>query len=92
MLVIRVELWPGGDKARARTLAEASVTDMSGLSDVSDYHAMALEHGSDVTGLPDQAGGFMIAQHPRRSSVWLLVAKVALRAAMRFTPERRAAR
>lgn len=91
MLVIRVEIWPGGDKSLARTVAEASAENVSDLADVSNYEAIALEHGSEATGLPDQAGGFSILSHPRRCSVWALVAQVALRAAIRFTPDRRAA-
>ena len=87
MLAIRIELWPGGDKSRARTIAEATVTNISGLDDVSDYQVAALETASDVTGLPARAGGFIISGHPRKSTVWMLVAKVAMAAARRFTPD-----
>ncbi|MBP2147424.1 hypothetical protein [Xanthobacter flavus] len=87
MLAIRIELWPSGDKSRARTIAEATVTNISGLDEVSDYQVAALETASDVTGLPARAGGFVIPGHPRKSTVWMLVAKVAMAAARRFTPD-----
>jgi hypothetical protein len=84
MLVIRVELWPGGDKARAREIANATVSNVSHLAGISDYDVRAAERASEVTGLSDVQAGFPVRGHNRHQSVWALVAKVAVGASRRF--------
>ena len=43
MLRVTIEIWPGGDKARARAIAIASVANISELAEVSDYAVSVTE-------------------------------------------------
>jgi hypothetical protein len=77
MLVIKVELWPGGYEGMKRTLAKAHIGNMSALADVSDYQVAASEGANTVAGTPAWKGRGLLHQHDRRQSVWALVAKAA---------------
>ena len=81
MLRVTVEIWPGGDNTRARAVAIASVANLSDLADVSDYAVSVTEGHNPVTDTPPWSQRGSIFQHDRRTSVWALVAKVAIWAA-----------
>ena len=81
MLVIKVELWPGGYEGMKRTLAKADIGNMSSLADVSDYQIAASEGANPIAGSPAWKGRGLLHQHDRRQSVWALVAKAAAWAA-----------
>jgi hypothetical protein len=81
MLRVTVEIWPGGDKTRARTIAIANVANVSDLADVSDYAVSISEGHNPITNTPPWSQRGYIFQHDRRASVWSLVAKVATRVA-----------
>jgi len=85
MIVVKVYHWPNGDPDRAREIATSDIANISDLAELSSYVVVAAERESDVTGLPSQSAGFEIHSHERRQSVWGLVAKVAMHAAMQFT-------
>lgn len=77
MLRVIVEIWPGGDKARARTLAIANVANVSDLAEVSDYAVSVSEGHNPVTNIPAWSQHGHVFQHDRKTSVWKLIAKVA---------------
>jgi hypothetical protein len=81
MLRITVEIWPGGDKTRASAIAIANVANLSDLADVSDYAVIATEGYNPVTNTPSWSQRGSVFQHDRRTSVWALVARVAIWAA-----------
>jgi hypothetical protein len=81
MLHVTVEIWPGGDKTRARPLAIANVANVSHLADVSDYVVSVSEGHNPVTNAPTWSQRGRVYQHDRRTSVWALIAKVAIWAA-----------
>lgn len=81
MLRVTVEIWPGGDKTRARSLAIANVANLSDLANVSDYAVSVSEGYNPVTNTPPWSQRGQIYEHDRRTSVWALVAKVAVWAA-----------
>jgi hypothetical protein len=81
MLVIKVELWPGGDERFKTVLARAGIGNVSNLADVSDYEIVANEGANPLTGTPAWKGRGLLHQHDRRQSVWALVAKAAAWAA-----------
>lgn len=81
MLRITVEIWPGGDKTRARAVAIANVANLSDLADVSDYAVSVTEGHNPVTNTPSWSQRGSVFRHDRRTSVWALVAKVAIWAA-----------
>jgi hypothetical protein len=46
MLRVTVEMWPGGDSSRARTLATIDLANVSNLEELSDYRVEETdEHG-----------------------------------------------
>jgi hypothetical protein len=75
VLRVTVEIWPGGDKTRARTIAIANVANMSDLADCSDYRVEAMEAANGLTGDPARNGECMVLAHDRKQSVWALLAK-----------------
>jgi hypothetical protein len=77
VLRITVEIWPGGDKTRARAVAIANVANVSDLADVSDYAVSVTEGHNPVTKAPAWSQRGHLFQHDRRASVWALIAKVA---------------
>jgi len=77
MLRVTVEIWPGGDKTCARTLAIANIANVSDLADVSDYAASITEGHNPFTNTPPWSRRGHVLQHDRKNSVWALVAKVA---------------
>lgn len=81
MLRITVEICPGGDEARAFTVARAELGNLSDLADTSDYAVAIAEGDNPIAGTPAWRHRTRIEGHPRRSSVWALVAKVAALAA-----------
>jgi hypothetical protein len=81
MLVVRVELWPGGDYRRANTIATMIVGNQSALADTSDYSVRATENGAPHLGILPSESEFLIKDHPRKQSVWELIAKAANTAA-----------
>jgi hypothetical protein len=81
MLRVTVEIWPGGDKTRARAIAIANVANVSDLADVSDYSVSITEGHNPITNTPPWSQHGYVFQHDRRTSVWSLVAKVAAWAA-----------
>ena len=78
MLRITIEIWPGGDKTRARSLAIANVANVSDLADVSDYAVSVTEGHNPLTNTPPWSQRGHVFQHDRRNSVWALIAKVAV--------------
>jgi hypothetical protein len=81
VLRITVEIWPGGDKTRARSLAIANVANVSDLADLSDYEVGVTEGHNPLTNTPAWSQRGRLCQHDRRASVWALIAKVAIWAA-----------
>jgi hypothetical protein len=81
MLVIKVELWPGGHEAMKRTLAKAHIGNVSNLAAVSDYQVSASEGANPIAGTPAWKGRGLLTRHDRNQSVWALVAKAAAWAA-----------
>ncbi|MHC2674478.1 hypothetical protein ACVI1J_006641 [Bradyrhizobium diazoefficiens] len=52
MLVVTIQLWPGGSSALRRPVATMHIGNVSDLADVSDYHVIAMETANPVTGTP----------------------------------------
>jgi hypothetical protein len=77
VLRITVEVWPGGDKTRARAIATANVANVSDLADVSDYAVSVTEGHNPVSNTPAWSQRGHLFQHDRATSVWALIAKVA---------------
>jgi hypothetical protein len=72
MLVVTVELWPGGSAWMRRCIAEMRISNTSNLAPVSDYLVEAVEF-NPLTGRAPRAAKCLVTAHARRQSVWLLL-------------------
>jgi len=73
MLVVKIELWPGGQGAFRRSIGTLHIANDSGLADVSDYRALAMELANPLTGRPPGIARFQVLGHARRQRVWALM-------------------
>lgn len=62
-------------------VAEATVRDLSGNADLSDYDVRATENGAQHLDIPASEITGQIIGHQRRTSVWPLVREIAALAA-----------
>ncbi len=69
MLVVTVEVWPGGDVLRRHVIGTMNLANVSELDEVSNYE-----------GCLDGAHSFTVRRHRRSDGAWSLVRK-ALKAA-----------
>jgi hypothetical protein len=74
MLKVTVDLHPGGASEFRRTLGTMTISNVTELSDISDYEITATEAASPLTGQPARMRWFRLRGHHRRQSVWKLVA------------------
>lgn len=85
MLVVKVELWPGGRQGEKREIAQAVIGNISNLADTSDYKFWITESPSTFNDVEDEYisdprkliteqphSGFVL-DHYRYQSVWNLV-------------------
>lgn len=89
MLRITIEVCPGGNESRKFEVAKAEIGNISNLADTSDYLVRMRENYNRVADTEGWTSEGRIESHPRRSSVWSLIAKVATMAAQEA--ERRSA-
>lgn len=75
MLIVTIDLIPGGFVPARRTIASMRIENVSNLADVSDYRIEVMEAASRVAGTPARSAHCMLAGHDRRQSVWMLLAK-----------------
>ena len=66
MLVVKLEVWPGGDEAQAHEIGRAEIANVSGLAPVSDY-VVRVHDGSKWS------RRFDVRSHYRRDGAWKLV-------------------
>lgn len=76
MLVVRVEIWPGGYELGKKEVARMNVANVSNLADVSDYVAEITEEGNERLGIPKSRKHASVKGHTRRSTVWSLIRKI----------------
>ncbi|MCP3476295.1 hypothetical protein NLM33_39440 [Bradyrhizobium sp. CCGUVB1N3] len=73
MLVVTVELWPGGIGALRRPLGTMHIGNVSDLADLSDYRIIAMETANPLTGTPPGIAKFSVLAHARQQRVWALL-------------------
>jgi hypothetical protein len=69
MLVVRVELWPGGDLRLVHELGRVGIANASGLARVSDYVCVAVD---DLGGAGES---LVVRNHDRAAGFWPLLAR-----------------
>lgn len=80
MLVVTIDLLPGGNPVRRRTIGSMRIANLSDLADVSDYSVEVMEAANPLTGTPARDGDCRIERHDRRQSIWKLLARAATEA------------
>lgn len=81
MIVVRVELWPGGDEKAAREIGSAYIWNASNLAEISDY-GFRLTHRKEGADREEVSEGVVI-RHPRYEGVWRLIRRVIDKAGAR---------
>lgn len=84
MVVVRIEMWPGGKKENARPLAPAIlVNDGTGTQTMGNYHAEFGTHRAGAAA-PTPFRGSTLKGYPRaRLNVWFLLARLLAQAGIR---------
>jgi hypothetical protein len=77
LLVIQIDLVPGGFEPHRRTIGSMRIANISNLADVSDYAVVVMEGPNPLTGLPARTASCKVVGHDRRQSVWALLSKAA---------------
>lgn len=65
-------------KLNGRIVAEAELTNRSGLAPQSDYGLRWIEYGDNELGIAADKGRVVIERHRRAQTVWALVTKACL--------------
>ncbi|GFZ93971.1 hypothetical protein [Sphingobium fuliginis] len=76
MMVVSVQIWPGGDESSRFEIGRMEVSNMSNLAEFSDYHAHVIQQsalGLDVNAIDRIV---RVKGHPRREGAWALVKRV----------------
>lgn len=68
MLLVKVEIWPGGSETHAREIGRVKIGNLSDLADVSDYMVIAYEGDTVVA-------ESTVRRHRRAQGFWPLVAR-----------------
>ncbi|MFB9268018.1 hypothetical protein ACFFWD_33625 [Bradyrhizobium erythrophlei] len=71
MLVITVDLMPGGYEPMRRTIAAMSIANISDLAEVSDYRIEASETSNPLAGTPPRTIRCLVRGHARAQSYGL---------------------
>ena len=77
MLVVTVDLVPGGYERRRRTIGFMQIANVSDLADVSDYAVDATESANPLTGKPPRNATCTVLAYDRKQSIWALLAKAS---------------
>lgn len=83
MLLVRVELWPGGDRHRRREVAVLTIANVTELSDVSDYAVVRVDDSG-------RAEAAFVRGHRRADGLWPLISRACSLRTSRRVPARHA--
>lgn len=76
MMVVSVQIWPGGDESFRFEIGRMEVSNMSNLAEISDYHAHVVQQSAPRLDV-DAIDRIVWAKgHPRREGAWALVKRV----------------
>jgi hypothetical protein len=77
MLVVTVDLVPGGAEPLRRSIGTLQISNVSDLADISSYHLLAMEAAIPLTGSAARTAECILFGHDRRQSVWRLIEAAA---------------
>ncbi|WP_426418973.1 hypothetical protein [Bradyrhizobium genosp. A] len=75
MILVTIELLPGGSSTRRRTLATIEIANVSDLAPTSDYRVETFEGRNPLAGVDGRETTVIVRGHDRRRSVLRLVEK-----------------
>ncbi|MBP1062680.1 hypothetical protein JOE51_004147 [Bradyrhizobium japonicum] len=73
MLLVTIEMLPGGFEPMSRKIASIRISNLSNLHQISDYQIQATENANPLTGTPLRTTECMVRDHNRHQSVWALL-------------------
>jgi hypothetical protein len=82
MILITIDLIPGGIQPWRRTIASMRIANTSDLADVSTYEVDVLEAANPLAGTGPRNGSCSVENHDRNQSVFALIARAAEAALM----------
>jgi hypothetical protein len=77
MLIVTIDLVPGGFDPLRRTIGSTRIANLFDLVDVSDYAIEAMEAANPLTGTAARNAECVVEGHDRRQCLWALLAKAA---------------
>jgi hypothetical protein len=77
MLILTIELVPGGHSLMRRSIGTVQISNVSDLVDISSYHVLATEGANPLTGTSARVTECILIGHDRRQAVWKLIEAVA---------------
>lgn len=75
VILVRAELWPGGDESRCKVVGTLILENITGTADVSSYSVCLDQTGDDASGSPEIDAVFQLHGHRRSDGLWKLVQK-----------------
>ena len=76
MLVVRAEIWPGGDADAGYQVGEIKVANESDLAELSNYSAEVTQMAAPSHGVTGIATRVQVNDHYRRDGAWALILRV----------------
>lgn len=79
MIVVKIEMWPGGNEHKAHEIGRALIANVSDLAETSNYVARVTTAGYEPLGVKPQNQVIKVNSHERAQSITALLAKVFAR-------------
>jgi hypothetical protein len=77
MLLVTIDLVPGGITRRRKTIATMKIGNITNLAAISDYVVDGLETANPLVGTGQRSARTFVRAHDRRQHIWPLIAKAA---------------
>jgi hypothetical protein len=77
MILITIDLIPGGIQPWRRTIASMRIANTSNLADISTYDVDVLEAANPLAGTGPRNGSCCVENHDRNQSIFALIARAA---------------
>jgi hypothetical protein len=77
MIIVTVELRPGGFAPLRRDIGTLRISNLSDLAPISDYSVDVIEAANTLAGTPARIGECRVERHDRAQTVWALVERAA---------------